>query len=145
MKRKEWLVNGDRNTTFFQRRANYQRKKKFTIKIHDDCGVWIDEPKAIADKFTADFYRRFKSNFNSQRCIANLGITHVVTEQQNSDLVRLPNLDEVRNALFSIDSNKTPGPDGFGAGFFKKYWHIIKKDLFNAISELFRTGKLLKS
>ena len=31
----------------------------------------------------------------------------------------MPTFDETKQALFSIDSNKTPGPDGFGAGFLK--------------------------
>ena len=121
LQRKDWLVNGDRNTTFFQRRANYKRKKKLTIKLRDECGVRIDEPKATADKFTDEFHKWFKSNFNSQSCIADLGLNHLVTEPENNDLVRLPNLEEVTDALFSIESNKTPGPDVFGAGFFKNY------------------------
>jgi len=53
-------------------------------------------------------------------------------------------LDEVKNALFSIDSNKTPGPDGFGAGFFKNYWNIVTKDMSNCILNFFTNGKLLK-
>ena len=44
----------------------------------------------------------------------------------NQTLIKPPTLKEIRTALFSIDSNKTPGPDGFGAGFFKTYWHILK-------------------
>jgi len=35
---------------------------------------------------------------------------------------------EVKTSLFSIESSKTPGPDGFGAGFFKQYWEVLKND-----------------
>ena len=64
--------------------------------------------------------------------------------RDNANLILLPNLDEVKQATFSIDLNKTLGPDGFGVGFFKKYWHLIKKDLFNCILEFFMNGKILK-
>ena len=46
------------------------------------------------------------------------------------ELVKLPNQEEVRQALFAIDSNKTPGPDGFGAGFLKHYWELVKDDFY---------------
>jgi len=41
LKRKEWLVNGDRNSKYFQRRANTRGKKKWVVKLKDDCGMWI--------------------------------------------------------------------------------------------------------
>ena len=37
--RKEWLINGDRNSRFFQQRATTRRKKKLLYKLKDDCGV----------------------------------------------------------------------------------------------------------
>jgi len=51
---------------------------------------------------------------------------------------------EVKSALFSIESSKTPGPNGFGAGFFKQYWEFLKKDFFNRIVEFFKNGHLLR-
>jgi len=52
-------------------------------------------------------------------------------------------MEEIKEALFSIESTKTPIPDGFGAGFFKPYWELIKEDLYNCIKEFFTRGKLL--
>jgi len=46
----------------------------------------------------------------------------------NVVLLRVPTRDEIKQALFSINSTKTSGPDGYGAGFFKKYWNIIQQD-----------------
>jgi len=31
---------------------------------------------------------------------------------------------DIRDAIFSIPVLKSPGPDGFGSGFFKATWHI---------------------
>ena len=44
------------------------------------------------------------------------------------ELIELSNIEQVKQAIFSIKSNKTPGPDGFGAGFFKHYWDLINDD-----------------
>lgn len=40
---------------------------------------------------------------------------------------------EVKEALFGMNSNKTPGIDGFNVYFFKKYWHIIVDEVVQAI------------
>ena len=74
----------------------------------------------------------------------DINLPKVITDTDNLELVKLPDLDEVNQALFAIDSNKTPGPDGFGAGFFKHYWLVVKNDFFQCILEFFRHGKLLK-
>jgi len=53
-------------------------------------------------------------------------------------------MEEVKQALFSIDSTKTPGPDGFSAGFFKHYWPLTKHDFYRCILEFFIQEKMLK-
>ncbi|XP_074288431.1 uncharacterized protein LOC141613588 [Silene latifolia] len=51
---------------------------------------------------------------------------------------------EIKRALFSIDSNKSPGHDGFSAQFFKKSRPMIKHDYCCAIQHFFRTGVMSK-
>nr|GEX80621.1 RNA-directed DNA polymerase, eukaryota, reverse transcriptase zinc-binding domain protein [Tanacetum cinerariifolium] len=52
--------------------------------------------------------------------------------------------DEIKKALFDIEDNKAPRPDGFTSRFFKKSWEIIKDDFCAAIKEFFESGKLLR-
>ena len=113
------------------------------MKIKDDCGVWIDDHKLIVDKFITDFNQRYLSTHRNLR-LPDLGLSKLITDSDNDELIKPPNIEDIRAALFSIDSFKTPGLDGFGAGFFKNYWHIIKKDLFNGVSEFFTNCKMLK-
>jgi len=53
--------------------------------------------------------------------LPNLGLSKLILDLDNNELIKLPNLEEIKNALFSIDSNKTLGPNAFGAGLFKNY------------------------
>lgn len=41
--------------------------------------------------------------------------------------------EEVRLALFSMESNKAPGIDGYNVFFFKKCWHIIGAEITLAV------------
>ena len=36
---------------------------------------------------------------------------------------------ELRDAVFQMEHNKAPGPDGFPAEFYQVFWEIIKDDL----------------
>jgi len=58
-----------------------------------------------------------------------------VTEAMNDDLGREYSTDEILEALKSMGPTKSPGPDGFNACFFQKYWPIVGTD----VTELVRT------
>ncbi|KAL0305368.1 UNVERIFIED_CONTAM: hypothetical protein Scaly_2987400 [Sesamum calycinum] len=51
---------------------------------------------------------------------------------------------EIKDAAFDIAEDSAPGPDGYTAGFFKASWSVVGKEVSEAVSEFFRTGKLLK-
>ena len=136
-RRKEWLVNGDRNSRYFQQQANTRRKRKLICKLKDDCGIWIDDPQTIADKFVHDYTTRFLSTGQGGNTMPNPQLDSGISYSDNLRLIEIPDMMEVKTALFSIDSSKTPGSDGFGAGFFKQYWEVLKNDFFQCIVEFF--------
>ncbi|GJS97983.1 hypothetical protein Tco_0819153 [Tanacetum coccineum] len=79
------------------------------------------------------------SNFN----YANLFNVRL-NDQDAQDMVREISNQEVKDAIFSIGDDKSPGPDGFTAAFFKEAWNIIANDVYLAVREFFRNGTLLK-
>ncbi|XP_020590362.1 uncharacterized protein LOC110031487 [Phalaenopsis equestris] len=56
----------------------------------------------------------------------------------NSNLTEVPSEEEIKQALSSIDSTKSTGPDGFTSDFYKKGWDIIKDDVVSAIQCFFQ-------
>jgi len=48
---------------------------------------------------------------------------------------------EVKEAIFQMEHNKAPGPDGFPLEFYQVFWFLLKYDLM-ALFEEFHTGTL---
>ncbi|KAK1320825.1 hypothetical protein QJS10_CPA03g01353 [Acorus calamus] len=44
---------------------------------------------------------------------------------------------EVKTAVFSIEGDKAPGPDGFGARFYQEFWSLVKEDILAMFSDFF--------
>jgi len=103
-RRKEWLVNGDRNSRYFQQQANTRRKKKLICKLKDDYGIWIDNPQTIAAKFVQDYTNKFQSGNNGATVIPDLMLDPAVSDVENLNLISISDMSEVKSALFSIDS-----------------------------------------
>ncbi|GJU60592.1 sugar transport protein 13 [Tanacetum coccineum] len=51
---------------------------------------------------------------------------------------------EIKEAMFSMGNDKSPGPDGYTAAFFKEVWDVVGNDVCGAVREFFVNGKLLK-
>ncbi|XP_026433075.1 uncharacterized protein LOC113330483 [Papaver somniferum] len=54
----------------------------------------------------------------------------------------IPSLEEVRVAVFDLGADSAPGPDGFTGSFYRQFWEIISRDLFNAIANCWSMRKI---
>lgn len=52
----------------------------------------------------------------------NIRVDRVLIEVQRVEMCRPVTIEEVKNAMFSVDSAKAPGTDGYNAAFFKRNW-----------------------
>lgn len=73
------------------------------------------------------------------------GISTSVTTQRNEDLIKPFEDQEIKAVFLSVDTNRAAGPDGMTPTFFSKFWHIVGKDITEAIHSFFHSGFLLKS
>ena len=65
-----------------------------------------------------------------------------VTDDMNASLCALVSDAEIEQALFMMHPHKSPGPDGFTAGFFVKHWSLLKDRICSAIKEFLAGGEM---
>jgi len=59
-----------------------------------------------------------------------------------NDMLLMPFVEEeVRGALFQMHPLKSPGPEGYNAGFYQKSWNIMCKEVCTAVLHFLNGGE----
>ncbi|XP_058111114.1 uncharacterized protein LOC131254126 [Magnolia sinica] len=94
----------------------------------------------------AEAERYYKDLFSSEASQVNDGlldcIPSLVTNTMNKGLLRLSNMEEVKEAVFAIPINSAQGPNEFSGAFFFSCWEIIREDIFEAACKFFEGGAI---
>ena len=57
-------------------------------------------------------------------------------------LCSIPSAEDIKNTVFTLSKNKTPGPDGFSSEFFCSSWSVVGPDLISAVQDFFRNPSM---
>ncbi|XP_021760245.1 uncharacterized protein LOC110725081 [Chenopodium quinoa] len=140
-----WLKEGDVNSAYFRACLRSRRVHNRVTNINVD-GVTTQDPSLIANAFI-EYYKGLlgTSSVPQQKVhpkVIEEGV--VLNTDQHAALCRRFGVDDVKKALWSIDEDKAPEPDGFSSKFFKTSWEVVKEDLCKAVLGFFDHGNLLK-
>ncbi|GKD15621.1 RNA-directed DNA polymerase, eukaryota [Tanacetum coccineum] len=61
---------------------------------------------------------------------------------QKEVLGRRISKEEVKRAVWDCGVDKSPGPDGFSFSFYRHFWPVIEKDVFEAVDYFFMYGEI---
>ncbi|XP_058761237.1 uncharacterized protein LOC131634589 [Vicia villosa] len=90
------------------------------------------------------FEKFFKEDCTSRPELRGINFNSLTLEE-STDLEKPFDEDEVKEAIWSCDGNKSPGPDGFSLEFYKRHWSIIKEDIMKCCNDFYHKGTLVKS
>jgi hypothetical protein len=128
-----WIKVGDSNTSFFHKQAQSRRKKNTVTSITSNTGQQLDTFDQVKEEAFHHFNNLYQqpsseeTNADVLDMLAN--IPSVVSEHENNQLVKDITEEEIAKAVWSMDPDKAPGPDGFPIIFYRSFWDIIKRDL----------------
>ncbi|GKE08282.1 putative RNA-directed DNA polymerase, eukaryota, reverse transcriptase zinc-binding domain protein, partial [Tanacetum coccineum] len=106
-----------------------------------DIEVWISEPSLIKEVFLNYYKEKFRAH-DSHVVFSPMTPSSTLFPLDSEFLESQISFDEVKNAIWDCRSNKAPGPDGFYFTFIKKYWDLMKTDIFEFVNSFFVTGSL---
>ncbi|WMV57930.1 hypothetical protein MTR67_051315 [Solanum verrucosum] len=126
-----WIKQGDKNTKFFQRIANAHKRTNHIDKLVVE-GDELTEATDIKREVVL-FYRKLYCETENWRPAYNMYPCPVINREEQQDLQKPFEEDEVLKGLKACAIDKAPGPDGYTMGFFVKCWEILKGDVMATI------------
>uniref|UniRef100_A0A2N9IB59 Uncharacterized protein n=1 Tax=Fagus sylvatica TaxID=28930 RepID=A0A2N9IB59_FAGSY len=141
--RATWLREGDKNTKFFHRVANSNRRFNSIDHLVVDGAVTTDQSEI--GKGLVNFYQGLFSDDAVRRPLLD-GVAFSVIDESDRDMLdRSFTEDEVWGVVRNMAGDKAPGPDGFSLAFFQSCWDIIKQDVMNVFHDFHASRNFVKS
>jgi hypothetical protein len=142
--RETWLQCRDLNTKYFHSSTLIRRRSNAVNFLKTSNGAWVSDRSEIGGTFVNHFSTLFSSTAPPiDEDMLNL-FELVISTDDNTILCATPTDEEVVQSLSSLGSTKAPGPDGFTALFFKKYWPVVKTEVLGCIRNFFLNNILLQ-
>ncbi|XP_074347311.1 uncharacterized protein LOC141686156 [Apium graveolens] len=116
-----WLKAGDKNSKYFHKTASQRRRTNRIQKLQNSDGQWVDWENGLPDLISQYFTELFSATESNWHEVVDC-VTGTITERQNKELMKPVDEEEVRAALFQMNPDKAPGPDGMTPGFFSEEW-----------------------
>ena len=145
--REKWLEEGDRNTKFFHNSVIQNKNLRNITHLKSVEGNMVSDPLKISEElinYFNDCLNNYETSNHSSQLEILQNIPKIISDEDNKLLNKPLTLEEIKSALFSINPDKSPGPDGFQAFFYQKCWDIIGEELWVAIEATRNGGSILK-
>ncbi|KAA3489773.1 reverse transcriptase [Gossypium australe] len=143
--RVNWLRFENRNTAYFHNCATARRRANSISKLILDNGNEINDESGIQEEAKLYFENLFTSKGVANPREVLVGIEGSISNEANEGLQATFREEEVRMELKGMGPTKAPGPDGFPAIFFQKYWHIVGKEVLRYCLGVLNEGKEVDS
>ncbi|XP_049358013.1 uncharacterized protein LOC125822632 [Solanum verrucosum] len=116
----QWFKEGDCNTKYFHSLIRGRRRRLFIHKLIREDGEWIQGDDVIAETACDHFQKIFTGDNNFINEGAQDCIPRMINKEQNYSLTAMPNLEELKEVVFFMNSNSAAGPNGMNGYFFSE-------------------------
>ncbi|XP_011101788.1 uncharacterized protein LOC105179850 [Sesamum indicum] len=127
----QWMKGGDQCSRVFFRKIAQRRSTRRIFQINDDPGSTHTDPEEVINEFVTYYQnllggdrRRTGVDIQTLRPWAR----HILSNEESTTLLLPFTPADVKQAVFDIDEDKAPGPDGYSSGFFKAAWPIVGQE-----------------
>nr|GEX53047.1 zinc knuckle CX2CX4HX4C [Tanacetum cinerariifolium] len=135
-----WLKEGDSNSAYFYKTVKKRiSRNRIDVVMNGDGVIFANE--TVPNAFVSH-YEMFLGQAGISNGFDDSNLFKVCVNDQNAlHMVRSVTDHEVKDAIFSMGDDKSPGPDGYTAAFFKDAWMIVGDKVTKDIREFFINGR----
>lgn len=131
------IKEGDSNTRYYHAKVNGRRRNNIILSLEQE-GEIIEGEKLM--EYITDFYKKLFGHADPSSVTLNIQALETISSHEADELMKPFSIEEIHSVVFSMEKNKSPGPDGFPIDFYQHFWELIKWDL-KALLDDFHAGK----
>ncbi|GKB20118.1 RNA-directed DNA polymerase, eukaryota [Tanacetum coccineum] len=131
----KWAIEGDENSKYFHGVLN-KKRNQLAIRGVLVEGRWIEDPILVKSEFFSHFACRFDKP-PRDRLHIEMDFPNALTPDQQMDLENNITQSEIKKAVWDCRVDKSPGPDGFSFGFYRRYWSFMENEVVEAVLYFF--------
>nr|GEW92573.1 RNA-directed DNA polymerase, eukaryota, reverse transcriptase zinc-binding domain protein [Tanacetum cinerariifolium] len=125
---------------FIKKLKNLKEKTRSWIKVKNDSSKTYK--RSLKGKLAGIEALIDKGDANSD--ILNQHFPFKLSLDQQADMERDVSMEEIKRAVWDCGLDKSPGPDGFNFGFYRRYWGFLECDVVEAVTYFFQYGSFPK-
>ncbi|XP_059294842.1 uncharacterized protein LOC132047883 [Lycium ferocissimum] len=126
-----WFQDGDKNSKFFHAHVKGGRKIFELKRIRNSQGQWLGNEKEVAKEAVGFFQAQFHETVVPTQFDILKHVPSMISNEQNEELVAVPTKEEVKQAVFGLNSASASGPDGFTEPRFSKHAGMLLVMIFS--------------
>ncbi|RVW19142.1 Transposon TX1 uncharacterized 149 kDa protein [Vitis vinifera] len=120
------------------------RNRKYIKSLENERGLVLNNAVSITEEILLYFEKLYANPIGESWSIEGLDWSPI-SEESAISLVAPFTEEEISKAIFQMDRDKAPGPDGFTIAVFQDCWDVIKEDLVRVFAEFHRSGVINQS
>ncbi|KAL6204999.1 hypothetical protein ACLB2K_022265 [Fragaria x ananassa] len=108
-----WLRDGDKNTSFFHRKASNRKRKNNLKGLYNDLGEWVEDDEGVEQVVSSYFQSMFTAedvDIEAMNTTLN-AIQPCISSEMNEQLRAQYSSKKIKCALFQMYPTKSPSPD----------------------------------
>lgn len=136
--RNKYLLQADRGSKYFHSLMRKSTASTFVAVLKKPDGSITTSQSEGITEFQDYFKKLIGSQMDTTSTQENIfAVGNILSDHDRSLLADTINDDMIKQALFHIGEDKTPGPDGYSSTFFNSKWDFIKEDFLAVVHEFF--------
>lgn len=141
-----WMVEGDKNTTFYHTFTIMRRRRNRISCLKERMGYQLNGDNDIANFIRIGFKDLFSTSYtNAIRAAQNPPFWHsCIRDKDVINLIAPVTDSEIAVDLWSLKAFKAPGSNGLHARFFQCFWLLVVGSVREEVKSIFTSRKTPK-
>jgi len=113
------LQSGDKNTKFFHASIKVRQNRNFICHLYTDTGSCVSDMYQLRN-LAPEYFSKIFNQSSYLNVFPKLVVRKHLTADAQNWLIREVTREGIMAALFQMNPEKAPGPDGFNLAFYQR-------------------------